>query len=388
MTPPSICIVAPGELFGGVETQIIGLVDMLTERCGTLPTVVLFHDRELAVKLRTQGCDPVLLRSRCPYDPAPIRALERLCAEGRADVLHLHGYRATVTAALGRSLRTRPTVTTVHGLPEPGRRIVNRLKSRSYRLLEDWAMRRLRARVCYVTADIMARCGDAHRGLDRRVIHNGIVPQDRTGRTRPAELTEGCFHVGMVGRLTPVKGLDIALRAIAAEGVPPEVRLHLLGSGPLRDELEAEAVRLGIADRVRFHGFRSDVLDWLAHLDALMITSLHEGLPYTLLEAMSLGVPTIASRIGGLQEVLADDETGLLVDVGDVDGFAAALGRLAGDQSTARQLGMRAAGVQRKRYTLDRMVDDYLAVYEEAAGGILPTTPRNGPTNNPRTRDA
>ena len=94
--------------------------------------------------------------------------------------------------------------------------------------------------------------------------------------------------------------------------------------------------------------------------------SLHEGLPYTLLEAMSLGVPAIASRVGGLAEVLRDGETGLLVEVGDVDGIASALSHLAGDAAFARRLGEAAAREQREKYTLERMVSEYLEVYAEA----------------------
>ena len=118
---------------------------------------------------------------------------------------------------------------------------------------------------------------------------------------------------------------------------------------------------------MRFHGFQREILDWIAHLDALLMPSLHEGLPYTLLEAMSLGVPAIASRVGGLAEVLRHGETGLLVEVGDAAGLAGALAKLAGDPGYGREMGEAAAREQRERYTLDRMVDDYLAVYAAAA---------------------
>jgi glycosyltransferase involved in cell wall biosynthesis len=102
-------------------------------------------------------------------------------------------------------------------------------------------------------------------------------------------------------------------------------------------------------------------------LDALLMPSLHEGLPYTLLGAISLGVPVVASRVGGLAEVLRHEETGLLVDVGDGDGLAQALARLASDPVLARRLGAAAAREQRERYTLERKVEDYLKVYGDVA---------------------
>jgi glycosyltransferase involved in cell wall biosynthesis len=362
----SVCIVAPGELFGGVETQILDLVRVLSEQRESTLSVALFHDLELAGQLRELGCNPVILSARHPYDPAPVKGLTRLIDGGRADVLHLHGYRATISAALCRSSHGYSIIKTVHGLTEPGSNLFNRTKSRLFRQLDDKATRHTRAHVCYVTADIMGRCDQAHRSLDRRVIHNGIAPLSPEGRSRPAELTPSAFNVGIVGRVTEVKGIAHALRAMAQVGVQSRLQLHVLGTGPLRDELAGESARLGLSERVHFHGFQRNILDWIAHLDALLMPSLHEGLPYTLLEAMSLGVPTVASRVGGLAEVLVDGRTGLLIEVGDEAGLAAALTRLAEDPELARRLGAASATVQREAYTLSRMADEYLEVYAQA----------------------
>lgn len=368
MSDPTLCMIAPGDLFGGVETQILGLVQVLATRRGSTPTVVLFHDGELARQLRETGCEPVILTSRNAADPAPVGQLARVIAAGRGDVLHLHGYRASVTAALCGSARARPIVKTVHGLPEPGGGPAAQLKARLYRNLDDWATRTLRATVCYVTADILRRCEGAHRGLQRRVVHNGIVPLDRGATRRPPELNPAVFNAGIVGRVSAVKGIETALQGLAGGETPERVHLHVVGDGPLRGELEARTSVLGLADRVHFHGFRRDIYDWLAHLDVVLMPSLHEGLPYTLLEAMSLGTPVVTSQVGGLAEVLIDGETGLLCEVGDVAGFASALSRLAGDPSLGAGLGATAARVQRERYTLERMTDDYLEIYDSLSG--------------------
>jgi glycosyltransferase involved in cell wall biosynthesis len=366
MMTRSVCLVAPGELFGGVETQILGLARLLADSGAAAPTVALFHDRELAARLREQGCDVAILPSAGSYDIAPARTLSQLLEASKCDMVHVHGYRASVTCAVCPAARRRPVIKTVHGLTEPSGTPIVRLKSRFYRDLEVWSTHHLRAHVCYVTADIMRRSDRAHAGLPRRVIHNGIAPLDRAGRPRPAGLDPGLFHAGIVGRVSEVKGIVHALRALTSPVVPAQVRLDVIGTGPLLDALRHEAGVLGVAERVRFHGFQRDILDWIAHLDVLLMPSLHEGLPYTLLEAMSLGVPAIASRVGGLAEVLRDGETGLLVEVGDAAGLAGALAKLAGDPGYGREMGEAAAREQRARYTLDRMVDDYLAVYAAA----------------------
>jgi L-malate glycosyltransferase len=361
-------ILSPGELFGGVETMVLGLSLRLREE-GTAVVPIVFHDRELAARLRDARLEPVILAARHRYDPGAARRLAEVVGRSGSRVLHAHGYRAAVTAAVAGTRLAAATVKTEHGLPEPAGWLGERAKAALNRALDDWATRRLRARVCYVTADIMRRSDGAHAGLARRVIRNGIAPIAREGRPRPAGLEPGFFHAGIVGRVTAVKGIPLALRALASGAVPDSVRLDIIGAGPLEGRLRREAAALGLGDRVRFHGFQRDAIDWLAHLDALLMPSLHEGLPYTLLEGMSLGVPVLAARVGGLAEVLRHDETGLLVEPGDADGLARALARLAADPALARRLGEAAAREQRERYTLARMVAEYREVYAAAARG-------------------
>ena len=363
-----VALLAPGELFGGVETQLLDLGTRLHELCARPPLLILFHDRELAARAREAGLRTVILPARHRYDPSAARRLSELLAREDADVLHVHGYRAAVTAAVAGGRLGVPVVKTEHGLPEPAAGPVGALKTALNRRLDGWATRRTGAAVRYVTRDIMDRCADVHRGLDRKVIHNGIEPLERDATTRPPELSPDGFHAGIVGRVSAVKGIDHALRALASGDVPSRVRLHVVGDGPLRETLAREAADLGLGGRVLCHGFRRDVYDWLAHLDVLLMPSLHEGLPYTLLEAMSLGTAVVASRVGGLAEVLRDGETGLLVDVGDAEGIAAAVARLADDDRLRARLGRQAAAAQRDGYTLRDMTDAYLATYAGATG--------------------
>ncbi len=373
----TIALLSPGELFGGVETQLLGLCSCLRDKgVETLP--IVFHDLELAARLRDAGHSPVVLPSTHRYDPMAARRLASLIEEHRCRVLHVHGYRATVTAAVAGSRLKAAVVKTEHGLLEPPKTSIDRIKGRANHALDVWATRRLRAHVCYVTAEIMERYRHAHRGLDRRVIHNGIVPVSREGRPRPSGLEPGYFHAGIVGRVSKVKGIPFALRALVSEVVPGRVRLDIIGSGPEEKDLRTEADALDLGERVRFHGFQSGILDWLAHLDALLMPSLHEGLPYTLLEAMSLGVPIVASRVGGLAEVLRDGETAILTEVGDAGAIARALADLVQDSALARRLGDAAAREQRDRYTLARMVMDYLEVYEAASRRMAAPANRSG----------
>jgi glycosyltransferase involved in cell wall biosynthesis len=116
---------------------------------------------------------------------------------------------------------------------------------------------------------------------------------------------------------------------------------------------------------VHFHGFRRDAHNFIAHCDALLMPSLHEGLPYTLLEAMALGTPVIASRVGGLAETIQDGATGLLVPPGSATGLAEAIGKLIADPALRARLGDAARRLQRASYSLEAMASSYLDVYRE-----------------------
>lgn len=367
MTPGPVAIIAVGELFGGAERHVLGLGSFLRGQ-GLAPRVVLFHDRELANRCREDGLPVHVIATRGAADPQGPRRLGRLLRRHGIALVHVHGYKAAVNAALAPA--PAAMVATLHGQGEPSwNRPVAFLKDRGYRSLEVLACRRRRAVVCFVTEDLQRRHGRLYRSLERRVVPNGIAPLRREDfPARPAGFLPDRLQAVMIGRLSAVKGIDVALQAMALLPETVPWHLNLVGDGGERPRLEAQVVRLGLRDRVRFLGFRRDVFALLAHSDLLLMTSHHEGLPYTLLEAMSLGVPALASRVGGLAEVLRHEQTGMLAPAGEPAAFAAALERLGRDAVLRRRLGEAAAEEQRRRYTLEAMGAGYLAAYAAACG--------------------
>lgn len=369
---PALCSV--GELFGGVERQLLDLCEYGRRRDGAAPPLIVFHDGELARQARGRGFAVTVLRARYRYDP---RLAARLAAALRAaevDIVHAHGYKATIACALARRRAGVAVVKTAHGLPEPaGDDPVTWLKSRLNAGLDTVATRRAAATVCYVTDDMRRLCERAHHGLRRVTIPNGVDPRDRAALPRPPELEPHALHLALVGRLTLVKGIPTALRALVGLRAPRPVVLHVLGEGPQAEALAQEAAAFGVAGQVRWHGFRRDVEAWLAHCDALLMPSLHEGLPYVLLEAMALGAAVFGSRVGGLAETLRDGDTGALFPPGDAAALRALIERLAADPAWGRALGEAARAVQRARFTLDGMGTAYWQVYADAvrkpAGG-------------------
>jgi glycosyltransferase involved in cell wall biosynthesis len=184
-------------------------------------------------------------------------------------------------------------------------------------------------------------------GIERpiRVIPYGFTPPD-DGQTDTAAGShetgsEDVFRLIAVGRLVPRKGFDHLLRALAE--LPSSVRLEVVGDGPLAASLRREAAELGVSDRVSWPGFlpRPEILRRLRRSDCFVLSSLHEGLGIVVQEAMHAGLPVIATDNGGQVDLVAHEETGLLVPVGDPGALADAVRRLMGDLDQRAEMGRR-----------------------------------------------
>jgi glycosyltransferase involved in cell wall biosynthesis len=210
----------------------------------------------------------------------------------------------------------------------------------------------------------------------RRVvtIHNGIdaancAPAiDRAAARKKFGLptTEGALIIGGVGRLDAVKGFDILLDAIALLAPDhPNLTLVLAGDGPARHALQQQAARLNIGHSVHFLGYCNDVRQVYAALDIFAMPSRCEALPYALLEAMTAQLPAVASRIGGVPEVIVPNQTGLLIPVGDHQALATALRSLLNNPDLRQQMGRAARDRVIQHFSEREMVAQTLALYRK-----------------------
>jgi glycosyltransferase involved in cell wall biosynthesis len=368
----SIAICTVGELFGGVERHVLAMLRALpAQGISVLP--ILFHNGELAARMRELGIEPVIL----PDDNIRLirtsKQLARLLQERGIQIVHAHGYKATVCCALARRWHPFALVKTEHGLPEHGAAYSpGALRSRLYHSLDRLATNRSRATLCYVTQDLLTRDRGLRPGVAVHVVRNGTSEMDPRQWARPTEFRSGRFNALTLGRLEPVKALHLAIDAICARDLPPDVHLHIIGSGPCEGALRKRSDSLGVASRVHFLGYRRDIYGFIAHCDALLIPSMHEGLPYTVLEAMALGRPIIATRVGGLAEVLEHEVTALLVPSLDVGAIVHAIARLHDSPELGVRLGAQAQRVQRALYSLRAMSEHYQEIYRTVLPGGRP----------------
>ena len=175
---------------------------------------------------------------------------------------------------------------------------------------------------------------------------------------------DGALVVGTVGNFTAKKDQATLVRAV---GRVPGARLVLVGSGPLEHDLRVLVAHDGLAERVTFAGSRGDVADLLPAFDVFALSSRYEGLPIALLEAMAAGRPCVATRVGGIPEVVTDGVDGVLVPPGDPDALADALSALAADPDRRAALGS-AAVTRAGDFRLDVAVERIAAVYDRVTG--------------------
>jgi glycosyltransferase involved in cell wall biosynthesis len=191
-------------------------------------------------------------------------------------------------------------------------------------------------------------------------------PLTRTEARSRLDIPLDAFVIGTVGRLYRQKGHQFLLSAFKdVLSVVPRAALLIIGDGPLRSQLEAQALRIGIAERTRFLGERADIPDLLDLLDLYVQPSLYEGMPNAVMEAMAVGKPVIATNVDGVQELVADGETGWLVEAGNSQAVAARI--LYAMENTDESVCMGAAAARRMHndFSVDRMVTAYDGLYRD-----------------------
>jgi glycosyltransferase involved in cell wall biosynthesis len=265
-----------------------------------------------------------------------------------ADVVHTHDRRAWLLAGpLARGLGAR-LVHTYHGVPEELAGMVGahgpRARAKTSPLRRAWLLHghlRLeswlaRLGTVIVPSQAMAHFLQAHGFAACRVevLHSRIDPRRRVPGAAHSPLS-----VGVSAVLIPRKGIDLLVSACARLSVP--ARLHVYGDGEMRGDLQEQARRVGVD--TTFHGWVPDVRDHLEDLDLFVLPSRGENLPISILEAMAAALPVVATRVGGVPELVVDGENGLLVAPDDIEALSSALEALAGDPERRSLLGRRGA---------------------------------------------
>lgn len=346
---------------GGAETMILQLATELQRRGHEVfafgPTG---GSGWLTGRFRELGVERVLI----PFDgPFGLKAVPRwasLLRELRLDVLHSHEFAMAVVGSLAARSASCRHVITMHGGDYWGSaarrrfalRVASRLSQGTVGISGDFCNR------------LATTIGLAPSAV--QLIPNGVAPVDGNGAPIRAELglVDGDLLVLAVGNLLPVKGHEFLVRAAAImrdRGV--SVRVAIAGQGPEETGLRALIHDLDVADLVTFLGYRPDVVDLLHAADVFVMPSRSEGMPMAMIEAMLAGLPIVAAHVGGIPELIPDDQHGLLVESEDSEALADGLQRVVADEALRRELGRRAEERARQAFTSTAMADRYLTLY-------------------------
>ncbi|MCX7015190.1 MAG: glycosyltransferase [Candidatus Sumerlaeota bacterium] len=360
MTNPTghIAHVLSVSVYAGPSRTVVNLMAEDVRR-GWRTTLALLERRgrpqeRLRREAAAAGAEVVSIPLRGPFNPLALWRLRRLLKKREVDILHCHGYKPELYGLLAnRGRRRRPIVATAHGFTGQS------VRMHLYEALE----RRLLSRFDRVFA--------VSESLRRTLIGLGLSPKAvihaptgfdfRSFAPPEARIVEELHRrwagyqrfpiVGTLGRLRHEKGQDLLLRALArlrsrAVGV-------LVGDGPARDALAAMAMRLPLEPPAILAGETDQPLATLAAFDVVAFPSRTEGMPNALIEAMALGKPIVAARVGGMAEAIADGESGLLVPPDEPAALAEAILRLLNDKTLAERLGRGARRRAESRYALE-----------------------------------
>jgi len=333
------------------------------------PVVICPEDSGVYGSLKSSGYTMIPLAMAGEIQPArdlkTVLNLRQILGGLKPDILHIHGMKAGFVGRFAVApIQPRPRVIlTLHSFLFDERTSWRKraFTSRVERRLSQYTNRYVAVSKALRDHMISDICVPSEK---TQVIYNGIKFADpKTKRTKPCERVP---VIGTVARLAPQKGVEYFIRAAAILLRDfPTARFRVVGDGPFRQNLEALAMKMEISESVEFAGFRHDVGDVLSGFDVFVLPSTHEAFGITLLEAMSRDVPVVASKTGGIPEIVDGLTTGLLAEPANPEQIADRVRELLLNPNRAAALAHQGNLFVRENFTADRMVAETEQMYSE-----------------------
>ncbi|MRG44359.1 glycosyltransferase [Chitinophaga sp. SYP-B3965] len=353
---------------GGGESHVLDLVKSMDSELFE-PVVLSFTDGPMVQALTAIGIPVFVIASEKAFDISIWKKVRQFLADQKIDIVHVHGTRANTNVMWAARRLGLPLIYTIHGWSfHDG---LNPLIKRARIAAEKFITRKAQVNIC--VSDSNRETGIKTFGrFDSVVIKNGVNPvKFNPGAEYPDVkaaygITADQLVIGYIARMTlqkdPVgmlEGFSLALKQY------PQMKLLMIGEGELKDAALEAARRLNLTDHVIFDNFRQDVPAVLKGVDIYCLPSLWEGFPIGVLEAMAMGKAVIASDVDGTREAVQDGDNGLLVPAKNSETLAAAIVKLAKDQTLRGQLQQRAMDTIRSKYTVSGMTRQIEKIYQQ-----------------------
>ena len=369
---PTICQLVHSLRVGGAEV----LVAQLARATSPFYRVVFACLDELGTlgeQLRQEGYPLEILGRRSGLDWRCSLRLTRFLRLHQVSVIHAHQYTPFFYGITARLLYPRPAILfTEHGRHFPD-------YPRRKRMLFNRLMLRRRDRIVGVGRAVRQaliqnegisphRVSVVYNGIDLQ--RYGSANQERAAVRKEMGLEPDDFVILQVARMDYLKDHATAIRTIARLASPcPRVKLLLAGEGPELEKVQGQVDNLNVSSQVKFLGLRKDVPRLLAAADLFLLTSISEGIPLTVIEAMAAGLPVVATRVGGMGELVQEGTTGMLASSGDDAGLADHVLKLIADPARRSRMGEQGRQRAHSVFSQEQMLAGYLKLYQEQLEG-------------------
>ena len=351
---------------GGLESLVVEMASAVSNRYSTIafPVCALSpSDSHLSVKSAHRDVETYELNKESYV--LKIKPLLKIVRDKKIDIIHTHNSGPLLNCIFLSKIVNTPLVHTKHGVYIP-----NGKKSYFFNHMAYKMANKIVAVSCDTKQSIIQGYKIPNPAIS--VIANGIntatfrPPSDIKRIRSNIGLDSDAYIIGTVGRLSPEKGhmllIDILPSIIAAI---PQVKLVVVGGGIAENELKQKAKELNISKNIVFLGERADVCSLMQCFDVYAQTSSMEGMSLTILEAMSCGLPIVASNVGGNPEVIVEGETGFLLSLKDPQAIVSAIIKLYNDKDLAMRMGKAGRKRVEEKFGINRMIDEYIAIYEK-----------------------
>ena len=359
----TVCHLISGDLWAGAEVMALHLLTALHKSPDVTVLVVAFNKGRLSNELGSAGVDVVVFEeSKYPFFVLGVK-LYRYLSGKKIDIIHSHRQKENALALVLRLfLRRVHLVSTMHGMPEIH---TNGLTFRAVVAAVNFYLLSHFFDVTVVVSremrdNLLAQHG--FKPVRTAVVHNGI-PLFNFKRGNPGGLN--VFTIGTAGRLVAVKNFNFFIAVANVMRDRNDVSFVLAGDGPLMPELKKKAEELRL-ENLTFRGHVEDMNEFYEEIDLFLNTSLHEGIPMTILEAMGRGIPVVAPSVGGIPEIFDANEGGVLIQNSDPLLFAEKCLMLYADKKTYSQMSVAAINRIKDEFSVLAMTEKYLGLYGDA----------------------
>jgi len=365
-----ICHIISGDLWAGAEVQAYTLLKALQEQNTFNLSAIILNEGKLSEKLEELGITTTLIPESSNSFIKIYQTIKKQFSKNPPSILHSHRYKENILAGLlKKPCGIKALVQTIHGTHENLKGLKKIKMNLNMSINRYFTNRFFNAQIA-VSSEIEQYLKRKFRYSNTVTIHNAIDVKSCASQISQENMRQNlsvppdAFVIGGVGRLVPVKGFEILIEAVALLKTKIEnIHLIIVGDGPLKNDLQECCKRTGLENEVTFTGFRDDVADVVKALDIFVVSSHHEGIPMAVLEAMAQNKAVVSTKVGGMNEIIEDSVSGILIPPNDPRSISDAIIELHSSPQNLNKLEKEAAKRINQKFSLTHLTSKMSDLY-------------------------